>query len=156
MDPKGFLEEIASQFQPLAQSKGQSLAVDLPESLPRVRADRRRLGQVLMNLLENAVKYTPEGGNILLKAVAHDQELMVEVQNSGPALSPEEQQRLFQPYYRSEVDRQRLPGIGLGLSLCKRLVEAHGGKIWVESDPAKGNTFAFTLPLEGPALKVKG
>ena len=154
VDVGGLLNDLASQFQPLAESKGQSFTLDLPQRLDLVKADRRRIGQVLMNLLENAVKFTPEGGSILLRAVTHDQNLVVEVRDSGPGLSPEEQRRLFQPYYRVEADRQRLPGTGLGLSLCKQLVEAHGGKMWRDSELDKGSTFGFSVPLKGPAVKV--
>jgi len=156
VDVGGLLNDLASQFQPLAESKGQSFTLDLPQRLDLVKADRRRIGQVLMNLLENAVKFTPEGGSILLRAMTHDQNLVVKVRDSGPGLSPEEQRRLFQPFYQSEVDRQRLSGAGLGLSLCKQLVEAHGGKMWVDSELDKGSTFGFSVPLKGPAVKVGG
>ncbi len=155
MDPVSLFNDVAQQFQPLAEIKRQSLTLDLPQRLPRVTADRRRIAQVLMNLLENAVKFTPEGGNILLKTILRDRELVIEVHNGGHGLSIEERRRLFQPYCRGEVDRQRVPGSGFGLFLCKRLVESHGGRIWVESDPDKGNTFAFTLPLEGSAVKPR-
>ena len=156
MDVKDLLNDLASQFQPLTKSKGQTFTLDLPRKLHLVNADRRRIDQVVMNLLENAVKFTPEGGSILLRAMAHDQDLVVEVRDSGPGLSPEEQQGLFQPFYQSEVDRQRLPGTGLGLSLCKQLVEAHGGKMWVDSELGKGSTFGFSVPLKGPVVKVGG
>jgi len=153
LDVGGLLREVASQFQPLAKSKGQTIALDLPQRLRLIKADRRRIGQVLMNLLDNAVKFTAEGGRIQLRAAAHDHDLVVEVSDDGPGLSPEERQRLFQPYYRSQVDRQRRPGTGLGLALCKQLVEAHGGKVWVESEPGKGSTFGFSIPFKGPYYK---
>ncbi len=155
LDISVLLHDVVQQFQPLAQSKKQSLFLDLRNRLPPVKADRRRIAQVLMNLLENAVKFTPEGGTILLKVIIRDRELVIEVHNSGHGLSIEEQRRLFQPYYRGEVDKQRVPGSGLGLFLCKRLVESHGGRIWVKSDRDKGNTFAFMLPLEDPAVKPR-
>ncbi len=156
VDVGGLLNDLASQFQPLAENKGQTFTLDLPQRLPPIKADWRRIGQVVMNLLENAVKFTPDGGRILIRAMPRDQNLVVEVQNSGAGLSSEEQQRLFQPYYRSEVDRQRVPGSGLGLALCKQLVEAHRGKIWVESELGKGSTFGFSVPLKGPTIKVEG
>ena len=149
INPAAVLKDIALQFLPLAESKRQALNLNLPQKLPLVKADRRRIAQVLMNLLENAVKFTPEGGNIGLKASLRERELVIEVHNSGAAFSAEEKQRLFQPYYRNnKVDRQKLPGSGLGLFLCRRLIESHGGRIWVESEAGKGNTFGFTLPLE--------
>ncbi len=156
VDLRVVINDLALQFQPLAERKGQTLDLDLPDRLPLVKGDRRRIAQVLMNLLDNAVKFSPEGGSILVRATIHSGDLAVEVHNSGLSLSSEEQRRLFQPYYRSEVDRQRLPGTGLGLSLCRQLVEAHGGKIWVESERDKGTTFAFTVPLESPAVTPGG
>lgn len=156
VDVGGLLKDLASQFQPLAERKGQTLALDLPDGLPLVKGDRRRIAQVLMNLLDNAVKFTPEGGSILVRATIRNGDLAVEVHNTGVRLSFEEQQRLFQPFYQSEVDRQRLSGSGLGLAVCKQLVEAHGGKMWVNSELGKGITFGFSVPLKGPAVKVGG
>jgi len=153
LDLQALLREMAQQIEPLASSKGQLLILEVPRNLPLIKADRGRLAQVIMNLLENATKFTPEGGRIVLRADAREQDLVVAVQDSGPGLSLDEQRRLFQPYYRSEVDRQRLPGTGLGLSLCKQLVEAHGGRIWVESEVGRGSTFALSVPLEGPPLR---
>ncbi len=148
------LNDSALQFEPLAKSKRQTLTLELQE-MPLVKADRPRVGQVVTNLLGNAIKFTPEGGRIVLKAMTRDQDLVVEVQDSGPGLRPEEQRRLFQPYYRSDVDRQRLSGTGLGLSLSKEIVEAHNGKIWVNSEPGKGSTFGFSIPLRGAPAKVR-
>lgn len=157
INPAAILKDIALQFLPLAESKRQALNLNLPQKLPLVKADGRRIAQVLMNLLENAVKFTPEGGNIELKAVIRERELAIEVHNSGAGFSAEEKQRLFQPYYRNDkVDRQRFPGSGLGLFLCQRLIGSHGGRIWVESVGSKGNIFGFTLPLEGPAAQTGG
>ncbi|MBU2260184.1 HAMP domain-containing histidine kinase, partial [Patescibacteria group bacterium] len=148
------LNDSALQFEPLAKSKRQTLTLELQE-MPLLKADRRRVGQVVTNLLGNAIKFTPEGGRIVLKAMTRDQDLVVEVQDSGTGLRPEEQRRLFQPYYRSDVDRQRLSGTGLGLSLSKEIVEAHNGKIWVNSEPGKGSTFGFSIPLRGAPAKVR-
>ncbi len=141
------LNGLALQFEPLAKSKGQTLTLELPQKTRLVKADQQRIAQVVTNLLGNAIKFTPEGGRIVLKVMTRDQNLVVEVQDSGPGLRPEEQRRLFKPYYRSDVDRQRLPGTGLGLSLSKEIVEAHGGEIWVNSQPGKGSTFGFSIPL---------
>jgi signal transduction histidine kinase len=103
--------------------------------------------QVLLNLLNNALKFTPEGGRITLKAVRKGPQLIVEVRDSGPGISKEEQQDLFEPYYRARKNGAHLSGLGLGLALCKMLVELHGGRISVKSDLGKGSTFSFTLPL---------
>jgi signal transduction histidine kinase len=139
---------LALQFEPLAKSKRQSLTLELPQEMPLVKVDQRRIGQVVTNLLGNALKFTPEEGSIVLRAMARDQDLMVEVQDSGPGLRPEEQHRLFQPYFRSEVDRQRLSGAGLGLALSREIVEAHGGEIWLNSEVGKGSTFGFSIPVK--------
>jgi len=155
VDIVSLLNDLALQFEPLAKSKGQTLTLELPQEMRLVKADQRRIGQVVMNLLGNAVKFTPQRGSIVLKAITHDQDLVVEVQDSGPGLRPEEQQRLFQPYYRSNVDRQRLSGAGLGLSLSREIVEAHGGRIWVNSELGKGSTFGFSIPLKGTPVKVR-
>ena len=106
-----------------------------------------QLEQVLRNLLMNAIKFTPPGGSISLRAMKQDNSLVVEVQDSGIGIAKEKQAGLFQPYFRAEPDRQLFPGIGLGLALSKQIVELHGGRIWVDSEPGKGSTFAFSLPL---------
>jgi len=147
LDIKPLLEDVSGQVSPVVRNKKQSLILDLPDSLPLVGADAHQLEQVLLNLLTNATKFTPKGGSIILRAKKRDADLVIEVQDSGIGISKEEQARLFQPYYRVESDRQRYPGLGLGLALAKQIVELHGGKIWVESELGKGSTFAFSLPL---------
>ena len=127
--------------------QGQSLIVDLPASLPLIRADEGRLRQILQNLLNNALKLTTGGGEITLRAREKGAELIVEVKDTGPGIAKQMQERIFDPYYRVEADRQRLSGLGLGLALCKKLVELHGGRIWVESEKGKGSIFSFSIPL---------
>lgn len=144
---ESLLQDVAWQIRPEIQRKAQHLSLDLPESLPLVEADANRLEQVLLNLLTNASKFTPEGKNITLRAQKHNDSLIIEVQDSGIGISKENQVRLFQPYYRVESDRQRYPGLGLGLALAKQIVELHSGKIWVESELGKGSIFAISLPL---------
>lgn len=144
---ESLLQDVAWQIRPEIQRKAQHLSLDLPESLPLVEADANRLEQVLLNLLTNASKFTPEGKNITLRAQKRNDSLIIEVQDSGIGISKENQVRLFQPYYRVESDRQRYPGLGLGLALAKQIVELHSGKIWVESEPGKGSIFAISLPL---------
>lgn len=155
LDISRFLQGMASQFQPLAEKKGQTLVMELPEVLPVIKADRRCLEQVITNLLDNAVKSTPKGGEIRLRATVSDRDVVVEIEDNGPSLSPEEQKRLLQAYWQSEVDTQGPPGIGLGLAVCKKLVEAHGGRLWIRSEGAKGKTFAFAIPIEGPSVGEK-
>ena len=144
---ESLLQDVAWQIKPEIQRKAQHLSLDLPDSLPMVEADANRLEQVLLNLLTNASKFTAEGKNITLRAKKRNDNLIIEVQDSGIGISKENQVRLFQPYYRVESDRQRYPGLGLGLALAKQIVELHGGKIWVESELGKGSIFAISLPL---------
>jgi signal transduction histidine kinase len=100
-----------------------------------------------MNLLNNAFKFTPSGGQITLEARQDGANLVVEVRDTGPGISDEDQMRLFSPYFRRVEDRERLSGLGLGLALSKKLVELHGGKIWVKSKKGEGSTFSFSIPL---------
>jgi signal transduction histidine kinase len=148
VDMRSLLQGIAVQISPLLQGKEQKLALDLPVSLPIIHGDGQRLEQVVLNLMTNATKFTPKGGHITLRAQKHDADLLVEVQDNGIGISKEEQSRLFKPYSRLSADRQRHPGLGLGLALAKQVVELHKGKIWVESEPGKGSTFSFSLPLD--------
>ena len=147
LNMKGLLERIAEELTPVARRKEQSLEAVLPAALPMINADVQRLEQVLRNLLVNALKFTPKGGSITLKANKGDGELLVEIEDSGIGIPESEQSKLFEPYYRVEADRRQFPGLGLGLALCKQIVELHGGRIWVESQPGKGSVFAFSLPL---------
>ncbi len=147
VDAVPLLRGIADDMAAVISSSGQTLALDMPPSLPLVWADEERLRQVVLNLLINASKFTGERGKIALKARQQDAYLIIEVQDNGPGISEGEQKRLFQPYQRRASDRERLGGLGLGLALCKYLVELHGGRIWVESEVGKGSTFSFTIPL---------
>jgi len=120
---------------------------DIPEEMPAVKADRLRLERILYNLLENAVKYSPQGGDIRVSAKPDEKGLVVAVIDNGVGLSPTDQDRIFGPFQRLEDTRpSEAGGVGLGLMVCRRLVEVHGGRIWVESEPGHGATFCFTLP----------
>ena len=124
-------------------------------TITTIQADERRLKQALMHLLSNAVKFTPEGGEITLRAKEESDNLVIEVQDTGPGINKEDRKRLFEPYYRRVGDRERLSGLGLGLSLAKMLVELHGGKIWVKSEKGKGSTFGFSIPLKATGRREK-
>lgn len=147
VDPRLLLEGIADDTAAMVSGNKQSLVVALAPSLPLVWGDEERLRQVVLNLLINASKFTPEGGSITLRAKERDSTLVVEVEDTGPGIDESEQQRLFLPYHRQINDREHLSGLGLGLALCKNLVELHGGRIWVESQVNKGSTFGFSVPL---------
>jgi len=120
--------------------------LDFPQKLPPAQADPIKLERVLYNLLENAAKYSPKGSEIRVFARPEDESLVIGVSDKGIGISREDQDKLFEPFQRSERASQ-YHGLGLGLVVCSRLVEAHGGRIWVESEPGKGSTFFFTLPL---------
>lgn len=133
------------------QSSAHQFVVNLPPELPPVYADPLRLERVLYNLLENAVKYSPEGGEIGVTVRPEGEELVIGVSDQGVGISPADQAKLFTPFQRLEESRPGgARGVGLGLLVCQRLVEAHGGRIWVESEPGRGSTFFFTLPLNRP------
>jgi signal transduction histidine kinase len=124
------------------------LTEDIAPGLPRALADAFRVERVIHNLVENAIKYSPGGGEVKVSARRHGDFLLMSISDNGPGISPENQARLFQSFERLEgsVDKSIL-GTGLGLRVCRILVEAHKGRIWVESDPARGSTFYFTLPV---------
>jgi len=149
VDVLQLLREVVEDVAPMTSSRGQSLISKLPSSLPLAWCDKVRLRQIMLNLLNNAFKFTPEGGQITLRARQEDANLIVEIHDTGPGIAGEEQQQLFEPYHRVDSDRERLSGLGLGLALCKTLVEIHGGRIWVKSHAGKGSTFSFSLPLKG-------
>jgi PAS domain S-box-containing protein len=138
------------------QSSARQFVVSLPRKPPLVYADELRLERILYNLLENAVKYSPQGGKIRVSAKPEGEYLVIGVSDRGIGISPSEQAKLFAPFQRLEEFRpEGARGVGLGLLVCRRLVEAHGGKIWVESEPGHGSTFFFTMPLsqKHPQLK---
>ena len=130
------------------QSTSHRFVADLPGRFPLLAADQVRLERILHNLLENAVKYSPKGGEIRVSAKREKDSLVIGVSDSGIGLSAEDKARLFEPFRRvGRLNDNRIRGVGLGLLVCRRLVEAHGGRIWVESELGKGSTFLFTFPL---------
>ena len=148
------LQHVGSEMSAVASSNGQLLKVELPESLSPPWADSDRLRQITQNLLVNATKFTPEGGTITLRAKEENGSIVVEVQDTGYGIPEEEQRRLFRPYHRQTGDREHLSGLGLGLALCKNLVQLHGGRIWVRSQESKGSTFSFSIPINSRAQQA--
>ena len=147
-DMNNIIRSAVDQLSPLIRSRNQSLALNVEPNLPKIMADSLRVEQILLNLLSNASKFTPQDGNISLTAHKLGDYIVIEVQDSGPGIPIKEQDKLFQPYYRLNRNKEHIPGVGLGLALCKHLIELHNGKIFVESEPGKGSTFAFSLPLK--------
>ncbi|MBM3132678.1 MAG: histidine kinase, partial [Chloroflexi bacterium] len=128
--------------------EGHTVELVLPPDLPSLIADEVRIGQVITNLVENAAAYSPPGTKITLEAHVSGSNLVVSVTDEGEGIRPEHLQRVFDRFYRLEENvNRRKSGIGLGLAICKGIVESHGGKIWVESEVGKGSRFIFTLPI---------
>jgi PAS domain S-box-containing protein len=148
LDVLQLLREVLEYVSPVALNREQTLIAEMPPSLPVVNADKVRLRQVVLNLLNNALKYTQERGKITLRADKTENTIIIEVKDNGPGIDEKGQAQLFEPYHRNGMSGERLSGLGLGLSLCKKLVELHGGKIWVRSQVGKGSVFAFSIPLE--------
>ena len=146
-----FVESCIETTQRPAAEKDLRISVNLPQHLPDIAADRRRLAEVLQNLLDNAMQYTPAGGQILVSASANGTEVIFTVSDTGIGIPRADQSRIFERFYRVDVARSReVGGTGLGLSIAKHLVEVHGGRIWVESEVGQGSQFHFTVPIFDP------
>ena len=140
--------EAILELEKLWVGRGLRLVTDIPTDLPDVYADQRRMRQVLLNLLENAFKYTPDGGSVGLTILHRtSQWLQVSVCDSGPGIPRSEQDRIFQERVRLPQTSQTTSGFGVGLSVCRRITEVHGGRIWVVSEPGEGACFHFTVPV---------
>jgi len=130
-----------------AGPKQLTLVVEVASDLPRLRGDLRRLQEVLQNLLDNAVQYTPAGGRITVRAARRDAQVVIAVSDTGIGIPRADQERIFERFYRVDAARSReVGGTGLGLSIARHLVEAHGGRLTVESDIGRGSTFSVFLP----------
>jgi signal transduction histidine kinase len=140
-------QTVRSTLEPLAADKKLAFKVEMPPELPPGRGDGRRLTQVLINLVGNAIKFT-DAGEVAIRAQANDGSFYVSVRDTGPGISAADQAKLFQEFQQADnaITRKK-GGTGLGLAMSKRIIEMHGGRIWVESQPGQGSTFAFTLPV---------
>jgi signal transduction histidine kinase len=138
---------VISATEALAAEKKLALEVDVPADLPPGRGDERRLTQVLMNLVGNAIKFT-DAGSVRIRATVEDGSFLVAVTDTGVGIAAEDQKRIFEEFQQVDTSStRRKGGTGLGLAIARRIVELHGGRIWVESAPGQGTTFHFTLPL---------
>jgi two-component system sensor histidine kinase KdpD len=145
--------DVRARFTP--RTKSHPLTITVEPSLPLLRFDYVQIAQVLVNLIENAVKYTPAGTPIVVAAHQIPGAIEVSVHDDGPGIPREHQLRLFDTFYRANA-ATAAPGAGIGLAISKGLVEAHGGRIWVESEPGSGTTFRFILPLPPPSHSRSG
>jgi signal transduction histidine kinase len=148
-NPAEIVRSVIEITAPLSQVKQQSLEVDLAPDLPLFLADAHRLEQVLTNMVANAIKYTPVGGRIKASVSQEASGIRFTVSDSGEGIASEHLNHIFEPFYRvPRKEGKRPPGTGLGLTLAKSLVELHGGAIWVESEPDRGSSFNFTIPID--------
>jgi signal transduction histidine kinase len=140
-------QTVRSTLEPLATDKNLGFKLELARELPPGHGDGRRLTQVLINLVGNAIKFT-DAGEVAIKAEANNGLFCVSVRDTGPGISPADQTKLFQEFQQADdaITRKK-GGTGLGLAISKRIIEMHGGRIWVESQPGQGSTFTFTLPV---------
>ncbi|MEP0842480.1 MAG: HAMP domain-containing histidine kinase, partial [Phycisphaerae bacterium] len=149
------IRKVVQDMQGNADAKQLELILSLPAKMPRVRGDRDRLAVVLINLVGNAIKYTPSGGRVEISCAPEHERLRINVTDTGIGIAPEHQEKIFDKFYRvSDEKVQGIPGTGLGLSIVKETVRLHGGAIFVTSTPGKGSTFSLVLPalpLDGSA-----
>ena len=147
-DISNLIKQAVAALQPKAAAKGLTVSVNLPDDLPPVNIDSHRIRQVLHNLLENAVAHTTQGDTITVTSWQQDNQVKVSVADTGAGIPAKDLPNIFERFYRVDKSRTRATGgTGLGLTIAKRLVEAHGGKIEVQSEPGKGSTFTFALPI---------
>jgi two-component system sensor histidine kinase KdpD len=150
-DVKTLVRETLTKIK--RQAPSHQFVTSLPDELQLINVDPLRIERILYNLLDNAAKYSSPGTQIKVSARAEPERLVIGIRDKGRGLSPSEQAKLFSPFQRLENNRpDRARGAGLGLMVCQRLVEAHGGEIWVESKKGKGSTFYFTLPLRSESV----
>jgi len=144
------LHAAVNTLKPLAANKAIELHIENGGHIPQIPMDAARIRQVVLNLVGNAIKFTPEGGRVQLRATACDQSMRVEVEDTGPGISVADHERIFLEFEQARIGetKSKPEGTGLGLALAKKLVEMHGGKIWVESEVGKGSRFYFSLPRD--------
>ncbi|MGN6734508.1 MAG: ATP-binding protein [Candidatus Binatia bacterium] len=150
------LREVAESLRPVAAVKRITIAVESPDETVTAWADPDRVSEILMNLLGNAIKFTPPDGKVTLSVEGRGADwVKISVADTGPGIPPEEANRIFDKFYQvPQLEKQKIVGTGLGLSITKALVEMHGGKIWLESEVGRGSIFSFVIPAEQP-LKLK-
>ena len=149
MSLAGLVHEVMDTLKPVAWEKSIELELTNLEPSMLVWADRDKITQVLTNLIGNAIKFTPPQGRVTVTSASVDAAFVqVSISDTGPGISADAQERIFDKFYQVRGEGEQKPkGTGLGLAISKRLVEMHGGKIWVESEPNCGSRFAFTLPV---------
>jgi signal transduction histidine kinase len=151
IDVAGTVSHAATLVRERAQRRGIALACDIDPALGAIRADERKVKQVLLNLLSNALKFTPEGGRVDVRARALGDAIEIAVADTGPGIAPEDQAAVFEEFRQVGATSKKVEGTGLGLAISRKFIELHGGSIGVASIPGHGATFAFRLPRRPPA-----
>ena len=147
VDVREVVDSVVSRLEPLARDKKIDIRIDVQEDLCPVTADRRHVEQVLMNLVHNAIKFTPEGGSVTIRAARRSQAVEIEVVDTGVGMAPDEISRVLERFYKVDKGRPREEGSGLGLAVVRHLLELHGSKLKVVSEVGRGSRFSFTLPV---------
>jgi signal transduction histidine kinase len=151
------VSQVLSEIEVARSDRGVEVASDVPDDLPPIEADRERVHQVLFNLLDNAVRFTPNGGSVRVSAERHNGSVEVRVADTGVGISAEHLPRLFERFYRADPARSRGDGgTGIGLAIARSVVEAHGGHITARSEPGSGSVFAFDLPVASGSKSRRG
>jgi signal transduction histidine kinase len=141
------IKNVTSRLNNSTETKSLSLITAVPLDLPPLKADMEKIDRVLTNLIDNAIKFTPSGGQITISVATQAEQLIVCVINTGFVIPPADRERIFERFVQLSGETLRTRGSGLGLAFCRLAVEAHGGRIWVEPDVnGQGNNFTFTLP----------
>jgi signal transduction histidine kinase len=146
-DLRELIDEVRELTLPMATVKHTTLLAELPDGLPSIAVDSDMIRRVLINLVENAVKYTPVRGRVTISATVEPAGITLTVSDTGPGIPPADQGRVFGMFTRLQRDRGA-KGLGLGLAFCRLAVQAHGGRIWVQSEPGAGSNFHIALPYE--------
>jgi signal transduction histidine kinase len=147
-DLRELAADVVELHRPISQEH--QLELNVPRQPVRLRCDSTRISQVLTNLVHNAIKYSPAGGLVRVALEATATEVRITVTDEGLGIPPEDLARIFQPFKRVKSSKEKIPGVGLGLSVSRRIIQAHGGDIEVESRMGTGSTFRVRLPLAGP------
>jgi two-component system phosphate regulon sensor histidine kinase PhoR len=154
LDIEGFsvsdlLTEVRDRLMPAAGEKGVAMHLDVQHSLPPVAADAKRIEQVVMNLLHNAIKFTPADGSVMVRARRQGRGVQVDVTDTGVGMASADAERIFERFYKVDKGRSREGGAGLGLAIARHLLELHGSQLQVVSEVGRGSRFSFALPLAG-------
>jgi signal transduction histidine kinase len=147
IDTNDFLSDLVQSIEPQIIKKQQTLILEFKGLLPPINADRDRLQQIFLNLINNAIKFNSSNGKIILCAYRRGSFVEFEVQDEGAGIDEEDQQRIFLPYFQLVKSEENYGGLGLGLAISKILVELHDGKIWIKSNKQSGSIFGFSIPV---------